>query len=410
MLVENPLLQSTERPSVSVAQGRGPYANTRAALESVDLSAVRGKGVLLKPNAGREALPGEGITTHPEVVAAAIDVLREAGAEVAVGESPITGVKTMDAFKTTGIMDIAGRRNCSLIDMDRRRPVEITLDQGRALRSIKVCADVVDHDLVVSIPVMKMHMHTGVTLAVKNMKGCLWRRSKVQLHMLPPVEGSDEKPINIAIADMASVLRPHLAIIDGTVGMEGLGPSAGEPKALDAVVVGADAFAADAVACRLMGTQAESVAHLAIGAARGYGVIDLAALTVTPEHWRDWIVPFAAPPANLSIEFPNVTVFDNNSCSACQSTLLLFLQRYRDQLFDYLPAGTHLNIAIGSGHDELPPGTLCLGNCARDRANEGKSVPGCPPVASEILKALTGKPSIDRKDGQSPGVGQRQNL
>jgi uncharacterized protein (DUF362 family) len=410
MIETNPLSQSTARPSVSVAQGRGPYANTRAALESVDLSPARGKRVLLKPNAGREALPGEGITTHPEVIAAAIDVFREVGAAVAVGESPITGVKTMDAFAATGITEIARERDCLLIDMDRRRPVEIALDQGRALRSIKVCADVMDHDLVVSIPVMKMHMHTGVTLAVKNMKGCLWRRSKVQLHMLPPVEDSDQKPINVAIADMASVLRPHLAIIDGTIGMEGLGPSAGEPKALDAVVVGVDAFAADAVACRLMGTQAESVNHLAIGAERGYGVIDLATIAVTPEHWSDWVVPFAAPPANLSIKFPNVTVLDNNSCSACQSTLLLFLRRYRDQLFDYLPAGTHLNIAIGGGHDELPAGTLCLGNCARNCTNEGKSVPGCPPVASEILRALTGKPSIDRKDGQSPGAGQRQGL
>ena len=84
--------------------------------------------------------------------------------------------------------------------------------------------------------------------------------------MLGPIEGSDEKPINVAIADMASVLRPHLAIIDGTVGMEGLGPSAGQPKALDCVVVGADAFAADAVACRLMGTCAEDVPYLRMGA------------------------------------------------------------------------------------------------------------------------------------------------
>jgi uncharacterized protein (DUF362 family) len=408
MLTKNPLLSSAARPLVSVAQGLGPYANTRAAMELVDLSPARGQRVLLKPNAGREALPGEGITTHPEVVAAAIDAFRGAGAEVAVGESPITGVTAMDALATCGITEVARQRDCPLIDLDRREPVEFALDEGRALRDIKVCADVVEHDLIVSIPVMKMHMHTGVTLALKNMKGCLWRRSKVRLHMLPPVAGCEHKPIDIAIADLASVLRPHLAIIDGTVGMEGLGPSAGDPKPLNAVVVGADAFAADAVACRLMGARAENVGHLAIGAERGYGVIDLPGISVTPEGWRSWIVPFTAPPANLSIEFPNVTVFDNNSCSACQSTLLLFLQRYHDQLFDYLPARAHLNIAIGRGHDELPEGTLCLGNCARGRAGQGKVVAGCPPVASEILKALTGRPSIDRKDGRSPGAGRKK--
>jgi len=402
MLAENPLLLSTARPLVWIAQGRGGYANAHTALESLDLSGVRGKRVLLKPNVGRVALPGEGITTHPEVVAAALDVFNEAGAEVAVGESPITGVDVMEAFASAGITEVARQRNCPLVDLDCRPPVEVPLDEGQALHTIRVCAEVLEYDLVVSIPVMKMHMHTGVTLAIKNMKGCLWRRSKVQLHMLPPVEGNDHKPINIAIADMASVLRPHLAIIDGTVGMEGLGPSAGEPKALDAVVVGADAFAADAVACQLMGTSAEAIPHLAIAAERGYGVIDMASIEVAPEHWRDWIAPFTRAPDNISIQFPNVTVFDNNSCSACQSTVLLFLKRYRDQLFDYFPAMDHLNLAIGKGPHDLPEKTLCIGNCTRNRKGEHPVVTGCPPVASEILRALTGKPSIDSKDGRSP--------
>jgi hypothetical protein len=232
------------------------------------------------------------------------------------------------------------------------------------------------------------------------MKGCLWRRSKVQLHMLPPVEGSDQRPIDLAIADLSSVLRPHLAIVDGSVGMEGLGPSAGQARPLDTVVVSADAFAADAVACRLMGTQAEVIPHLQIGAQRGYGVIDLDRLTVTPENWRDWILAFAPPPRNLTIEFPNITVLDNNSCSACQSTLLLFLKSYKDRLFDYFPSETPIRIAIGKGHTELPEGTLCIGNCTARHKARGLFVPGCPPVSSGILSALSGRPAIDTADGR----------
>ena len=59
--------------------------------------------MLLKPNVGRVAQPGSGIVTHPEVVAAAIDVFREAGAEVAVGESPIVGVDVQEAFVAAGM-------------------------------------------------------------------------------------------------------------------------------------------------------------------------------------------------------------------------------------------------------------------------------------------------------------------
>lgn len=376
------------RPLVRVARGEGPYANTRRALEGVDLSGARGKRVLLKPNVGRVASAGSGIVTHPEVVAAAIDALREAGADVAVGESPIVGVTMQEAYAAAGYESVAAQRQCPLIDMDRRPFVEVPVPEGQVIRLLKVCPEVLESDFIVSIPVMKMHMHTGATLAVKNMKGCLWRRSKVELHMLPPVPESHVKSLDVAIADMASVLRPYLAIVDGTVGMEGLGPSAGRPKPLDAVVVSADAFAADAVACQLMGTDAAKIPHLRLGAERGYGVIDLARMTVTPAEWRDFASPFAPPPESLTIEFPNITVLDCSSCSACQSTLLLFLTRYKDRIFDYFPSQDKIHIAIGKGHAELPEKTLLIGNCTACHREKGVFVPGCPPVGSQILAAL----------------------
>ncbi len=397
MNTDNPFFNTHARSQVFVAHGDGPYQNTLKALESVPLQIVSGKRVLLKPNAGRIAHSGEGVTTHAQVVAAAIDVFRQAGAEVAVGESPITGVNTQEAFDATGITAEAAKRDCPLIDMDQRPYVEVDIPNGRVIHQLKLCPEVLEFDVIVSIPVMKMHMHTAVTLSVKNMKGCLWRRSKVQLHMLEPIPDSNDKPLDVAIADMALVLRPHLAIIDGTVGMEGLGPSAGEPKELDCVVVGADGFAADAVACRLMGTRAEDVPHLRIGAERGLGVIDLDKMDIAPDCWRDWGSDFARPPQNLSIEFPNITVWDNNSCSACQSTLLLFLKEYAGRIFDYLPDQDSLEIAIGKGHKDLPERTLCIGNCTAGCRKGDFFVPGCPPVASEILKKLTGKTTLEPK-------------
>jgi len=401
MIPKTPFADTAEAKRVIVTHGGGPYANTVAALEQIDLSAVRGKRVLLKPNVGRVATLDRGIITNPEVVAAAIDVFRQVGAEVAIGESPITGVKVMEAFEAAGITAIAAERNCPLIDMDRRPAVEVPIPEGRAIHELKLCADVLDFDAAVSIPVMKMHMHTGATLSVKNMKGCLWRRSKVGLHMLPAIESSDEKPINVAIADMSSVLRPHLAIIDGTVGMEGLGPSAGKAKQVDTVVVGFDGFAADAVACRIMGTDVQAVPYLAIGGKRGYGVIDIESLDISPGNWAEWIDPFAAPPSNLEIAFPNVTVLDNGSCSACQSTLLLFLTQFREQLFDYMPDKDAVHIAIGKHHTEVPEGTLCVGNCTARHKKSGIFVPGCPPVSSEILKTIMHRDSVD----DVPGVG-----
>jgi uncharacterized protein (DUF362 family) len=326
-----------------------------------------------------------GVTTHPQVVAAAIDAFREAGANVAVGESPITGVTALEAFEISGVAAVARARDCPLIDMDVRHHVAVKITDGVAIESLKVCREIAEFEIIVSIPVMKTHMHTGVTLSVKNMKGCLWRRSKVDLHMLPRLAEHEEKPLDIAIADMSSVLRPHLSIIDGTIGMEGLGPSAGNPKPLGVVVVGVDAFAADSLACALMGISARDVPHLRMGAERGYGVIDLDQMDVQPENWKDVQSPFARPPEHLSIEFTGFSILDSQSCSACQSTLLMFLRKYGQQLRDTTPDDKDIVIAIGKGHKELPTGALCVGNCTARHRNCCVFVSGCPPVASEIL-------------------------
>jgi uncharacterized protein (DUF362 family) len=275
--------------------------------------------------------------------------------------------------------------------MDEGRPTRVKIPSGKALKVLRVCPRVMNHDLVVSVPVMKTHMHTGVTLSIKNMKGCLWQRSKIALHMLPLIPGCEDKPLNVAIADMASVLRPHFSVVDGTVGMEGLGPSAGEAKPFGVVVAGAEPFAVDAVCCRLMGLAAEDIPHLRIAAERGYGILDTGAMDIVPSQWRDWTRAFCASPEGISFKFPNVEVLDNNSCSACQSTVLLFLKRYQHEIFDYFPPDTPLHIAIGKGHEEVPEGTLCVGNCTLRHKDRGTYVPGCPPVASAILNAVKTK-------------------
>lgn len=387
-MTENPFNPDPQMPMVHVAHGPDAYANTLAALALFNLSAAKGKRVLLKPNVGRMAAFGTGVNTNPKVVAAAIDAFRAAGADVSVGESPITGVKTMEAFELSGIAAVAKERNCPLIDLDERPPVITPVPGGKAIDSLKICADVLEFDFTVSIPVMKIHMHTGVTLSVKNMKGCLWRRSKVDLHMLPQLEGTTDKSLDIAIGDMTTVLRPHFSIIDGSTCMEGLGPGAGTPKVLNVVLAGGDGFAADAAACRLMGRNASDIPHLRIGATNGCGIIDLDKIRVSPGHWQDFASDFAAAPKNLSFEFPHVEVLDKNSCSACQSTLLLFLQRFGENLAPYIPENERLKIAIGKGHEKLPPGTLCIGQCTVKQKEGCTFVPGCPPVGSQIFKTL----------------------
>ena len=97
---------STDTPEVFVTGGQSPYINTSNALKNIDLSPAKGKRVLLKPNIGRIATPDSGVITNPQVVAATIDAFQAAGADVHVGESPITGVDTLEAFNTDGLRSL----------------------------------------------------------------------------------------------------------------------------------------------------------------------------------------------------------------------------------------------------------------------------------------------------------------
>jgi len=373
--------------NVVIFKSNDAYSNALKALETISIPDLKGKKVLLKPNAGRKVKYGKGITTNPKVVAAACDFFVKIGADVSVGESPILGVTALECLEATGISEVVRKRDIPLIDLDLLPANKTKIKDGIVLKNLAVCGAIKDFDYIVSIPVFKTHMHCGVSLSLKNMKGCLRTREKVRLHQLSqPEEGTNEKTLNIAIADLSTILKPDLALIDGTIGMEGLGPSAGSPKKMNLVLASTDYLNADAVAATLMGFNPEEIPHLRLTAERAGRKLNINKINIFPPNWENFIDPFNLPPKELSIEFPNVEILDKDSCSACQSTLLLFLKRYYDEIGDYLPA----KFAIGKGFKKnLEKGVFCIGNCTAKTQGNNILVKGCPPVASDILSSIT---------------------
>ena len=378
--------------AVVVSKGKDPYQTTIKALRASPLPEMRGKRILIKPNAARLARPGQGITTHPLVVKAIIDHLKEIGVkEMAIGESCIFGVDAQTAFRWTGMKEIAEEKRIELIDLDQENPTEIQIPKGTILRKIKVATILKEFGVVISVPVMKTHMHTRVTLSIKNMKGLLWRREKARLHQLrcDPQLMLGYKELDMAISDMASVLFPHLTIIDGTVGMEGMGPAYGKKKAMGVIVVGANALSADAVASQLMGFDPESIPHLKLSALKGLGEIRAQKILVKPRDYLKWKTHFEPPPSEFSIPFRDVLVHDEGSCSACLSTLVVFLQSHYSKLGGFRLEDGYIHIGIGKNLEAYPKGTILIGNCASKVRKKEIFVQGCPPVASDILRILS---------------------
>ncbi len=384
---------NTDPAVVGVGASSGAYGNIRSALKELDLSLVKGKTVLIKPNAGRITEPENGINTAPDAVGGCADALMEAGAfRIAVGESPILGVNALEALEHSGIAQIAGDRGMELVDLDEADPRVIKLQEGSVLESIKVCGRVRDFDVIVSLAVMKTHMHTGVSLSLKNVKGMLYKKEKVRLHQLPGEEFSEgEKSLDMAISDLLEALRPDIGVIDGWVGLEGLGPSAGRPKPLNAAVASLDPVAADAVACRLMGIDPATIPHIALAAQKGAGTADLGRIDVIPSDYEKFASPFERPPADLALAFPDVAIYEEGACSACLSTTMLFLQRFSEEIKEYRLEDGKVHIVLGKDVEDVPKGTVVIGNCAAKHKGRVPFVKGCPPVASRIYKAVTGK-------------------
>ncbi len=68
--------------------------------------------------------------------------------------------------------------------------------------------------------------------------------------------------IEKSILDINATLRPHFAIVDGIVGMEGDGPIMGDPVPSGVLVMGRNLPAVDATSARLMGVNPHRIKYL----------------------------------------------------------------------------------------------------------------------------------------------------
>jgi hypothetical protein len=130
-----------------------------------------------------------------------------------------------------------------------------------------------DCDYFISLSKLKTHEFERFSGILKNQFGCLSTKNKEQYHpFLPKV-----------IADVNSILKPDLCIIDGLIAMEGKGPGFGDPKEMNVLIVGNDPVATDAIAASTMGIVPNSVPHLKEAARRGIGELDLSKIVLLGE-------------------------------------------------------------------------------------------------------------------------------
>jgi uncharacterized protein (DUF362 family) len=219
---------------------------------------VKGKSVLLKPNL--VGLDPQGfINTHPTVIAAARECfLRMGASQVLVGDGPALDRDTEAILESVKLREHLGPLRNVFVDLNLDDVQKVTLPtRASRLRELYLPKTCMGVDFVVSMAKLKTHHWAGVTLSMKNMfgivPGACYGWPKNVLHWAG---------IDRAILDINAAARPDFAIVDGIVGMEGNGPTQGQPKAGGVLVFGNDPVAVDATCCRVMGLRPERVKYL----------------------------------------------------------------------------------------------------------------------------------------------------
>ena len=266
-----PILPSCKQSKLTAETFIAKAADYSVDLKSIILSAlkelgvhgseIKGKRILLKPNLVEPHQGAGHINTHPLIVQGAIEAFYSLGAaQVMVGEGPGHIRDTQLVIEESGFIDILGRNRVPFIDLNNDQVITVpNAGQKTDLKTLTFPSALKKVDWIVSMAKMKTHHWAGVTLSMKNLFGVMpgnyYGWPKNVLHFA----GIDK-----AIFDINMTLKPHFAIIDGIVGMEGDGPIMGTPKKAGVIILGRNLPAVDATAARIMGINPHKITYLAM--------------------------------------------------------------------------------------------------------------------------------------------------
>jgi len=219
---------------------------------------ITGKTVVLKPNLV-DYIAENAINTHPHLVVAAAECFRRMGAkEVVVAEGPGHQRDTFLVLAQSGYHSVLRENRIRFVDLNRDDLTRVKLAANYSgLRRLWFPKTVLEADFLVSMPKVKTHHWSGVTLSMKNMFGVVpgnkygWPKNILHWH-----------GIQESILDLCATVPIHFVIADAIMCMEGNGPLNGSPRPLGCVILADDPVAADATCARLMGFAPDRVAHI----------------------------------------------------------------------------------------------------------------------------------------------------
>ncbi len=228
--------------------------------------------IMLKPNLVAD---DPNCTTKPVVIKTLARMMKTAGKDVLIGEGSAAagGINADDngiyftrnpelldkmqqqVFDTLGYTDLARELGIPLINLHTGEMVEVEVPDAHYFKKLTIHRSLRDIDLLCSVPMMKTHVLATVTLGLKNVIGLYPGTAYCSVRSCVHAEAEQGGSPGIAyeILDMVKANKMGLTVIDGSMSMEGDGPSGGPLVKTDLIIAGTNPLATDMVAAATMG-------------------------------------------------------------------------------------------------------------------------------------------------------------
>lgn len=391
---------TTDRAVVSIVKGdiqETPIQYTKKDLKTVremieksldmigGLQQIIGKAatVIVKPNLVEIPFEttGGSVVTDPRVLESLVGILKDHGVKrVLVAEGKSVNLKHISsgsrkAFEDSGLADVVRRAGGEILAWDEEKFVPVEVPGGQLYEKIHIPESILNADAFISVPKLKTHCQTEITVGMKSMQGVFSTDDKVNFH---------NEAFPWKMVDILRVAKPTLTIVDGLICGENYGPIYTEPVEMNLIVSSEDVVAVDAVCSAIMGIDPFEVPITRLGHSEGIGIGDLACIDVKGESIESVMKHFKRPaiwnPIGAS---KNVKVFAGGACRFCLAQIGAAVKRleYEGKLDDLE------DICVIIGHNAPLPikdykNVYIVGDCAKDAKIEGKFIGGCPPLPS----------------------------
>lgn len=276
-----PAQQPTAIPSppdtayLAIAYGQNPELIVQAAIQAlggIERFVKKGNDVIIKPNICVAYYTYEyAATTNPEVVGALVRLCMAAGARrVRVMDQPFGGTAEQ-AYERSGIAKAVKEAGAEMEVMSAMKFRETAIPDGKDITKWPIYADALDTDVLINVPIAKHHSLARLTLGMKNLMGLIKNRGEFHFNL------------GQRIADLTSLLRPQLTVVDAVRILTNHGPSGGnldDVKLMNTVIASHDIVAADAYAATLFGLTGNDIPAIRAAAQMGLGTTDLKSMKV----------------------------------------------------------------------------------------------------------------------------------